>query len=683
MGSVDRADDRRFRVTDFTDDGESKLRESVTDKLKEFMGNYTDDNLVKYVIVLLKNGRSREEARKELDVFLGDDSDSFVTWLWDHLDSNLGLYVHPQGTYANEDGNIKPTLGEQGGRNDSRLVDSESEKGKPVRNRHRREWKGLLSEVAEQPPLRSSEIDNICSKERTHHKVGRGRRSPSPPPSPPQKKRCRHDERPHKKREAVPQAIDAPRRLLQFAVRDAVGTLKPSGSGREPSSKRLRSVVSTSTEDTIERPRRLQSIARVPNPIATVVKAVQEAAEDVMKVRPSGSVFDRLGRNMDASETDKQATGFRDAVVEDEEYDDFNQVHDQNRLPFLQKTDFGGQTGHMVMRECETRVASDLFSDGEECDDINVMDHRVMDVPQTGTSGGNKGEDLLTVEFGGSNNQRQHVSAANNSRKMANVSANVSTWKLPYHVQGREATAINTRKAVLEDEAGIEKSGMRKMKENSNPTAVGNGNAALVDVQTKSQKFPAPTPGSYTSGRPLEDSESRTIFVSNVHFGATLDSLSRHFNKFGDVLKVVIVTDPATGQPVGSAYVEFMRKEAADNALSLDGTSFMSRILKVVKKSASQQEANPVMTWPRVARGSPYTVPRFSRSTFARGIGGGFRSRPPMIQGARSLQWKRDAQATVAEGGAASSGKGVASPVARSLTYVRPEPKSDVNPGTS
>lgn len=31
-----------------------------------------------------------------------------------------------------------------------------------------------------------------------------------------------------------------------------------------------------------------------------------------------------------------------------------------------------------------------------------------------------------------------------------------------------------------------------------------------------------------------------------------------------------------------SAYVEFMRKEAADNALSLDGTSFMSRILKVI-----------------------------------------------------------------------------------------------------
>lgn len=33
-----------------------------------------------------------------------------------------------------------------------------------------------------------------------------------------------------------------------------------------------------------------------------------------------------------------------------------------------------------------------------------------------------------------------------------------------------------------------------------------------------------------------------------------------------------------------SAYVEFMKREAAEHALSLDGTSFMSRILKVISK---------------------------------------------------------------------------------------------------
>lgn len=32
------------------------------------------------MIVLLKNGRRREEAKNELKIFLSDDSDSFVSW---------------------------------------------------------------------------------------------------------------------------------------------------------------------------------------------------------------------------------------------------------------------------------------------------------------------------------------------------------------------------------------------------------------------------------------------------------------------------------------------------------------------------------------------------------------------------------------------------------------------------
>lgn len=32
------------------------------------------------MIVLLKNGRRKDEARNELNVFLDDDSDSFVSW---------------------------------------------------------------------------------------------------------------------------------------------------------------------------------------------------------------------------------------------------------------------------------------------------------------------------------------------------------------------------------------------------------------------------------------------------------------------------------------------------------------------------------------------------------------------------------------------------------------------------
>lgn len=45
MGSGDGEDDRTFRVS-FTAEGFAKLRERVSEKLKEFMGDYTDDTLV-------------------------------------------------------------------------------------------------------------------------------------------------------------------------------------------------------------------------------------------------------------------------------------------------------------------------------------------------------------------------------------------------------------------------------------------------------------------------------------------------------------------------------------------------------------------------------------------------------------------------------------------------------------
>lgn len=45
MGSVDRVDDLTFKVN-FSGDGAAKLKDRVKEKLKEFMGDYTDDTLV-------------------------------------------------------------------------------------------------------------------------------------------------------------------------------------------------------------------------------------------------------------------------------------------------------------------------------------------------------------------------------------------------------------------------------------------------------------------------------------------------------------------------------------------------------------------------------------------------------------------------------------------------------------
>lgn len=717
MGGADQIDDRTFRLN-FLGDGAAKLRDRVNEKLKEFMGDYTDDTLVEYVIVLLKNGRCKEEARNELNVFLGDDSDSFVSWLWDHLGSNINLYVQPQESLSDEAAKEKPTTGDQMARNDLHHLDFKSDRGKSSklsRSRHNREWKTLVRDVDEPPPFQSSVIDNVHTDERTRGKVGHAERSHSPQPvaqkksgraeqshSPQpiaRKKRSRPDEHHLMKRGVASQStINAPRRLLQFAVRDAVATSRPSNSTSEPSLKRLRSVVSTSAvNSSVEtRPRRFQSIARVPNAMATAIKAVEEAAKDVVKNRSSGNVFDRLGRGMDISQASDQLTEFREAAVEDVEYGDFNRVSEETRLNFLPKNEYTGDSvGDVTMLETDTGIASDSASDNERYDDVNVMGRRVMDVSQIGTSGGNEDQDSLMVRYSVAknsdeimrkprNDQDQSALAANTSRKIVNISVNVNTWKPTRYPEPREVSEMDNRKSVQESEAGLGKSGVWLMNEKSNPVTAGNGNTKpAADTQKEPQKM-LPTPsGLYSTGRPTEDADSRTIFVNNVHFASTKDSLSRHFNKFGEVLKVIIVTDAATGQPKGSAYVEFMRKDAAENALSLDGTSFMSRILKVVRKS-SAQEAAPMMTWPRVVRGSPFAPQRFGRVPFPRGISSVYRGRPPIKPGARSMQWKRDAQPTPSESGpTVASGNTVPSPAVRSLTYIRTEPKTNGSSGTA
>ncbi|KAK8615085.1 hypothetical protein V6N13_068871 [Hibiscus sabdariffa] len=687
MGSVDRVDDLTFKVN-FSGDGAAKLKDRVMEKLKEFMGDYTDDTLVEYVIVLLRNGRRKDEAMNELNVFLGDDSDSFVTWLWDHLASNLDLYVPSQEPHV--EGARKFALGNQSIGADSNQMDTDSERGKTTkvsRNRHNREWKGLVRDAAEPPPLRSSEIESIGLEEKSSCKVSRGR---STSPRPTQKKRNRHDERQSMKREAVSQMnIDAPRRLLQFAVRDAVGTSRTPVPAKEPSSKRLRSVVSTSSGDLPVRPRRIQSVARVANPMATMIKAVAEAAEDVTKVKNVGSVFDRLGPGMNVLETHDVHPEFRESLpVDEEDYGDLDQPLEKTHSSYYRRDEYGGRhVGNITALESETGLASESLSDNEWYDDVDVVGHGVMDLSRTGTSSGNKHDKSRMVQYNVAkddeilrtrNKDQNQSTIASNSRKIVNISVNVNTWKPPHHQEPREVSELEGRKSLLDSEAAANKSNVRLM-ENGNPVTVGNGNVKSAACnQDTSQKAVQPSVP-HSAGRPLEDADSRTIFVSNVHFAATKDSLSRHFNKFGEVLKVVIVTDAATGQPKGSAYVEFMRKEAADNALSLDGTSFLSRILKVVKKTSAPQEAAPVMTWPRIVRGSPFAAARFARAPFARGIPGAFRPHLPIKPGARSFQWKRDSQATPSDAAASN----FPSPTARSLTYIRTEPKPAGNATTS
>ncbi len=74
----------------------------------------------------------------------------------------------------------------------------------------------------------------------------------------------------------------------------------------------------------------------------------------------------------------------------------------------------------------------------------------------------------------------------------------------------------------------------------------------------------------------------KSIFVGNLAFGTTEDTIRSLFERYGAVDRVSIVRDRDTGQPRGFAFVEMPDSAEADRAIAgLNGTSVDGRAINV------------------------------------------------------------------------------------------------------
>jgi cold-inducible RNA-binding protein len=71
------------------------------------------------------------------------------------------------------------------------------------------------------------------------------------------------------------------------------------------------------------------------------------------------------------------------------------------------------------------------------------------------------------------------------------------------------------------------------------------------------------------------------LYVGNLPFSATDESVRTLFAAHGTVEKVSIVTDRETGRPRGFAFVEMSNADASRAMQALNGTDFDGRSLKV------------------------------------------------------------------------------------------------------
>ena len=126
------------------------------------------------------------------------------------------------------------------------------------------------------------------------------------------------------------------------------------------------------------------------------------------------------------------------------------------------------------------------------------------------------------------------------------------------------------------------------------------------------------------------------LFVGNMPYGATEADLRAHFAPVGDPSQVVIPVDRETGRPRGFAFVEYIDRAQAEEAVNrFNQQPFMGRSLSV-SEARPREERPPGGFAPRPPGGGFTPRPPGAGGGFAGGGGGGgFRSNsgPPAPAG--------------------------------------------------
>jgi cold-inducible RNA-binding protein len=82
------------------------------------------------------------------------------------------------------------------------------------------------------------------------------------------------------------------------------------------------------------------------------------------------------------------------------------------------------------------------------------------------------------------------------------------------------------------------------------------------------------------------------LYVGNLSYGTTKETLEKTFGVHGEVVSVNIITDRQTGRPKGFAFVEMSSPEEGDAAkVALNGTELDGRAINV--DNAREQERKP------------------------------------------------------------------------------------------
>jgi len=90
--------------------------------------------------------------------------------------------------------------------------------------------------------------------------------------------------------------------------------------------------------------------------------------------------------------------------------------------------------------------------------------------------------------------------------------------------------------------------------------------------------------------------DKRTVFLGNLPFDANEERLYEHFSDCGDIEKVRLVRDRASGDGKGFGFVVFKDPTSVSFALKLDGEKFDNRNLRITRVVKKHKRKAPVFS---------------------------------------------------------------------------------------
>ncbi|KAH0459724.1 hypothetical protein IEQ34_012538 [Dendrobium chrysotoxum] len=588
-----------------------RLREAVSKKLLDFLGNYSDDVLAEYIVVLVCNGKHQNQARDDLQAFLGEESGTFVAWLWDYLSKEFILK-------ATRD-----------------LADPTTNHGKSL---DRENISSILANHDAQsigpPKTKNGSLElPICSTTSEYLKPFQLSEKLQPcPPNLDERSTAVNMEGLKSQEIVLQKSFGSKSGNFTAAAKNILSSITCSHEVSPVGNQSLHyelqhrkipkngsSTVPSQQEHQL-RPSSNRDFAETRLPST----AMDDLSHQTVRLR--GNVWDRLGRPHveDQRPIQRELSDHLDLIESGKL--DHQQEPPNPRLTrissvasttsSLNKHSYAVDRGHAegisvkLSGECRT---SDKMVDGSTL-------KRKREMGELNTNNGSSCKENYLQDKGHYQHERHSIPVKQNCQQSVNKFARVAESDAKFCLINHADIGQDSKASVV-SQSQVNKNSITSPTENLVPVSTtlptnsksqsktdgGKANQKPVQeedvlavklrlhqiemdmLKLRSKQAARSTDGKQNVSSVLqnlseEGIESRTVLVANVHFAATRESLISHFGKCGTIAKVIMLTDAVTALPKGAAYIVFANKESVDKAISLSGTSFFSRILKVIRK---------------------------------------------------------------------------------------------------